>query len=253
MKYSEPVNQLFSLDCPEESSLIDYRSIGITFNHVNELMQLGTDDSLLNSEETDFWATVHAWRALAQMQVAEVIPCILDMRDKYDFDLLFDSELPEIFRLIGLPAIEITEKYIVNSSKSNIDRFCAIECIGKLGEHYYKECVIVLSNFLKNCHDQSTKDLAGMTVSSLLKLKAVEKIDVIREAFERKCVGLSIAGDIEDVEIGFGIRMQRSTPRPRYHDDIFGIASIINDIPKAGRNDPCPCGSGKKFKKCCLH
>lgn len=20
---------------------------------------------------------------------------------------------------------------------------------------------------------------------------------------------------------------------------------------KAGRNDPCPCGSGKKFKKCC--
>ena len=22
--------------------------------------------------------------------------------------------------------------------------------------------------------------------------------------------------------------------------------------PKAGRNDPCPCGSGKKYKKCCL-
>ena len=21
--------------------------------------------------------------------------------------------------------------------------------------------------------------------------------------------------------------------------------------PKTGRNDPCPCGSGKKFKKCC--
>jgi hypothetical protein len=23
--------------------------------------------------------------------------------------------------------------------------------------------------------------------------------------------------------------------------------------PKIGRNDPCPCGSGKKFKRCCLH
>ena len=22
---------------------------------------------------------------------------------------------------------------------------------------------------------------------------------------------------------------------------------------KVGRNDPCPCGSGKKYKKCCLH
>ena len=21
---------------------------------------------------------------------------------------------------------------------------------------------------------------------------------------------------------------------------------------KVGRNDPCPCGSGKKFKKCCI-
>jgi len=23
--------------------------------------------------------------------------------------------------------------------------------------------------------------------------------------------------------------------------------------PKVGRNDPCPCGSGKKFKKCCMN
>lgn len=22
--------------------------------------------------------------------------------------------------------------------------------------------------------------------------------------------------------------------------------------PKAGRNDPCPCGSGRKYKHCCL-
>ena len=29
------------------------------------------------------------------------------------------------------------------------------------------------------------------------------------------------------------------------------ISQIINDTMKVGRNDPCPCGSGKKFKKCC--
>jgi preprotein translocase subunit SecA len=23
------------------------------------------------------------------------------------------------------------------------------------------------------------------------------------------------------------------------------------ELPKVGRNDPCPCGSGKKFKSCC--
>ena len=29
--------------------------------------------------------------------------------------------------------------------------------------------------------------------------------------------------------------------------------SFMHPTPKIGRNDPCPCGSGKKFKKCCLH
>ena len=26
---------------------------------------------------------------------------------------------------------------------------------------------------------------------------------------------------------------------------------VVRDEPKVGRNDPCPCGSGKKYKKCC--
>ncbi|HWS13947.1 MAG TPA: SEC-C metal-binding domain-containing protein [Rhodocyclaceae bacterium] len=25
----------------------------------------------------------------------------------------------------------------------------------------------------------------------------------------------------------------------------------MHAAPKVGRNDPCPCGSGKKYKKCC--
>ncbi|MCB1931256.1 MAG: UPF0149 family protein [Candidatus Accumulibacter sp.] len=29
------------------------------------------------------------------------------------------------------------------------------------------------------------------------------------------------------------------------------IKTIRRELPKVGRNDPCPCGSGKKFKKCC--
>ena len=27
--------------------------------------------------------------------------------------------------------------------------------------------------------------------------------------------------------------------------------TVKNDGPKVGRNDPCPCGSGKKYKNCC--
>ena len=29
------------------------------------------------------------------------------------------------------------------------------------------------------------------------------------------------------------------------------VATIVNEAPKVGRNDPCPCGSGKKYKQCC--
>jgi preprotein translocase subunit SecA len=28
-------------------------------------------------------------------------------------------------------------------------------------------------------------------------------------------------------------------------------AKPIRTGPKVGRNDPCPCGSGKKYKHCC--
>ena len=31
-----------------------------------------------------------------------------------------------------------------------------------------------------------------------------------------------------------------------------GIAEAIQDMGKVGRNQPCPCGSGKKFKVCCM-
>jgi hypothetical protein len=30
------------------------------------------------------------------------------------------------------------------------------------------------------------------------------------------------------------------------------MAPAVNPLKNVGRNDPCPCGSGKKFKKCCL-
>ena len=31
------------------------------------------------------------------------------------------------------------------------------------------------------------------------------------------------------------------------------LIPIRNETPKIGRNDPCPCGSGKKYKKCHLN
>jgi uncharacterized protein len=35
------------------------------------------------------------------------------------------------------------------------------------------------------------------------------------------------------------------------NDPLGGTPTFRRTMPKVGRNDPCPCGSGKKFKQCC--
>lgn len=260
MKYSEPLSQLFSLDYPGEESVLDYKSLGITTEHITDLMRMATNANLLNSiddeDNSGFCAAVHSWYALGQLQVPEIVPQLLDMVDQYDFDYLFENEYPRVFKLIGVSGISSIEKYIFDESKSYLGRSYGIESLKKLGEDYREECVAVLSDFLTK---PSCPDLAGITVCALIDLEASEHIDVIRTAFNRGYVNIDISGDLEDVEIAFGIREKRSTPPPIYNSSLFEKMMPLSQIsitqvrtePKVGRNDPCPCGSGKKFKKCC--
>ena len=44
---------------------------------------------------------------------------------------------------------------------------------------------------------------------------------------------------------------QLQTNAPEAGEEGKTIAPIVNDTPRVGRNDDCPCGSGKKYKKCC--
>jgi uncharacterized protein len=39
--------------------------------------------------------------------------------------------------------------------------------------------------------------------------------------------------------------------RLREHPGLGSDTTFRRTVPKTGRNDPCPCGSGKKFKHCC--
>jgi hypothetical protein len=44
---------------------------------------------------------------------------------------------------------------------------------------------------------------------------------------------------------------ERYAARFREDGSVKG-ATVRHALPSVGRNDPCPCGSGKKFKKCCI-
>ncbi len=68
-------------------------------------------------------------------------------------------------------------------------------------------------------------------------------------------------------EVSFEARyLLRGSPRSVREDALFrkvdgrwyyadgvvhGRETVRRTEPKVGRNDPCPCGSGKKYKKCC--
>ena len=48
-------------------------------------------------------------------------------------------------------------------------------------------------------------------------------------------------------------KRRRSPPPPHFFEDrssAVPVNTIVN-APRVGRNQPCPCGSGKKYKKCC--
>jgi len=47
-------------------------------------------------------------------------------------------------------------------------------------------------------------------------------------------------------------RFRREGEHWLYVDGEMVGATVRRESPKVGRNDPCPCGSGKKFKKCCM-
>jgi preprotein translocase subunit SecA len=46
-------------------------------------------------------------------------------------------------------------------------------------------------------------------------------------------------------------RPQAAAAQARQSGRRTAVKTVVRQTPKVGRNDPCPCGSGKKFKKCC--
>ena len=63
----------------------------------------------------------------------------------------------------------------------------------------------------------------------------------------------AVATSIDDVEEAFQRRKRRELEQARMAGagDRAPVQQVVRGAAKVGRNDPCPCGSGKKYKKCC--
>jgi hypothetical protein len=270
--YAGPVQRLLTIGETrgyDPAEWPDYAvEFGLGCEHIAELSRLACDTALNcgKPDSREVWAPLHAWRALGQLQAEASVAPLLAFLKTAEGDEAVGEEFPKVFGMIGLPAIPHIAKFLSDRSNPTFPVATAIEGLKEIAERHpacRTECVGILARMLEQ-HANADGSINGFAVSALIDLAAVEVIDAMREAFRRNSVDISIAGDEEDVEIALGLRDYRSTPAPVYQIMPTGwlAPSDANRIrrencalrqhSKVGRNDPCPCGSGRKYKKCCL-
>jgi preprotein translocase subunit SecA len=73
--------------------------------------------------------------------------------------------------------------------------------------------------------------------AQFVRAETAEEIEQKRLAMQRRALARAMASHAEASADG----EQKSRPKQE---------TVVRSQPKVGRNDPCPCGSGKKYKKC---
>lgn len=256
--YTHPVDQLLNYgDCRESSQWPDYLELGIGDEHIPDLIRMLKDKALnsADSDSTKVWAPVHAWRVLGQLKAVEAVDALLGMFKGIDRDDDWaNEELPIVMGMMGPQVIKKLSDYLNDESNGEFSRIAAARSVSKIGkneEDVRKDCVRILARQLEKYKKNGTS-LNAFLISYLCDLKAVDAMDLIRKTFAYDRVDCLVMGDLEDVEIAMGLRDRRTSERKRLNP-FGGVGNHYVPQPKKkiGRNEPCPCGSGKKFKKCC--
>nr|WP_086383878.1 SEC-C metal-binding domain-containing protein [Caballeronia sordidicola] len=249
----------------------EYLQSGFDQSHVTDLIRVLDDDTLHESEFTaTAMAPIHAWRILAELKAVDAIPTLISLIHRIDDNDWIGEEFPDVFSKIGPSSIEAVELYARDSRNGEFARICTFRLIARMGCDHPEQrtrCVEILTDLLR-AHGTNDLDINGFLVSALSDLGALESFEVVREAYEQNHVALNILGDLRDAEYYFrigakdyeGIDTFREARLNRLHmlskSHPFEPAQIIEKsrpivaAPKVGRNDLCPCGSGKKYKKC---
>jgi len=265
-EYTWPVDKLLTIGDPRRfTEWPKYYEFGLTEEYTSDLIRMATDMELHNADAKSdaVWAPLHAWRTLGQLraeQAVEALLSILHMDDDW-----VANELPTVFGMIGSSAIPTLAGYLSDPSHKLYAQIRAANCLEKIGNinpEVRSECVASLVSQLER-FSENHPTLNGFLISYLIDLDGQEAISVIRNAFEADAVDISIVGDLEDVEIQMSLKEERSTPKPNYCPELTELQNRLKQVAeqvkaepkpqkrKIGRNDPCPCGSGKKYKKCC--
>ena len=273
-EYSKKVYKLFELgyEFLTENDELDYKKFGFNEEDIEELIRLSLDTRYLISnygfteeqEETLYFAGVHAINVLTELKAVEAIEPLIDRMvfENGENDYVSES-LVAFFGDIGeatIPYLKIL-LLITEEERDLLSVFDAFERMMKNNSKLEEKIEEVLIAYIAKENHEPT-NLAS-AISLLLDRTQDKHIELIRETFNTKEVDFNWRGDLEDIEIDLGLRKERETERPKNElqklieayemEDKYEPLLPIEVEPKIGRNDPCPCGSGKKYKKCCIN
>jgi preprotein translocase subunit SecA len=94
--------------------------------------------------------------------------------------------------------------------------------------------------------DQMWERIGEQVTASIFRIE-VQSPEFVGSLWDVSATSHADAGSVyDDVE-----SEQTESGGPQPGADVEVIQPIRNTAPRIGRNDPCPCGSGKKYKKCC--
>jgi len=95
----------------------------------------------------------------------------------------------------------------------------------------------------KPIHQRHAPELVERQPHIFAKLEELIEEDVREEAMTAE-TATAIYPPTQVIIEAFDAAIQGRRPGER-------LGPVMREEPKVGRNEPCPCGSGKKFKKCC--
>jgi len=77
----------------------------------------------------------------------------------------------------------------------------------------------------------------------------IDKDPSLKERFVK--IAKQMEADGVDMSSPSAMRKWAKANQKRIREQEYGTVQPIVKGKEPGRNDPCPCGSGKKYKKCC--
>lgn len=217
----------------------DYLQYGFNEQDVPALLMLVADESLNNAhgESNEVWVPLHAWRTLGQIGNSEAITPLIALFDGFVKDDWAMTEIPRGMGMLGEAAIVPLTNYFNETHHNEFARTMAMESLAKMvGDHpEVRPQVIQCFKDYMHSPDKSECLLNGLLIACLMDIDAKKLINDIRQLFEKDCVDISCAGDLEEVEIELGFRTERSTPKPNY-GQLYEM-EIPSELPKPNNDD----------------